>query len=170
MFDFREGRLSDKDRWIGLHRDNLRNCNCTDSRNKAPTDDCLLCRSRFEWVDGSALEYSNWASHEPSAASDDCVRLTKEHLAGFSCGAKIKFICKKGIQKDFLLYVKSYTSYRTLMIIGITIVNNGHIAHQFFFRHHWCYSLTSQKMINFRYQRMLRKHQPLSEQRNLLQY
>ena len=58
-------------------------------------------RSKFQWTDGSALQYEGWAPNEPNNKddeNDDCVEMFNEHWPGLwndhICNVRRGYVCK----------------------------------------------------------------------------
>ena len=74
---------AENEAWIGLHKDPRNN-------------------SRWQWVDGSSLNYTNWSKGEPNSNSStgDCTKIypASSALAGKwkdeKCNLPLNFICE----------------------------------------------------------------------------
>ena len=80
--------------WFGLYRE-----------GGAPPDCPNPCREGFQWVDGSAVDYTNWTPHEPSRVDDYAVfmRYTGVWFAD-PLQVSRAFICERG-SYDFFVHI-----------------------------------------------------------------
>ena len=86
--------------WIGLHLSEGEEF-CTACQTSSITTDCVTCRNKFVWVDGSLNVPDFWGSHGDPGNNEKCVRLRnpldgQNAWAAHTCDTELMFICKAG--------------------------------------------------------------------------
>ena len=86
--------FNESDLWIGLHLSTtgLMVHDCA----VATADACQAYRNLWSlWADDTVVGYTNWAAQEPN--TDECVRMSANGWADYSCDFEFKYICERGI-------------------------------------------------------------------------
>ena len=85
----------------------------------ATADACQAYRNLWSlWADDTVVGYTNWAAQEPN--TDECVRMSANGWADYSCDFEFKYICERGI----LLYLGVLNDQLQSLLIIISTANN----------------------------------------------
>ena len=74
---------------------------CNGCQENSLTTDCINCRNKFVWVDGSTNVPDFWVYNGDPGSVEKCVRLRdpfdgNNAWAAYTCDTELMFICKSG--------------------------------------------------------------------------